>query len=38
MVNWNPELYAKFIKDRTQPSIDLVNRLENLNPFFIARK
>ena len=32
MANWNPELYAKFIKDRTQPSIDLVNRLSGLNP------
>jgi len=32
MANWNPELYEKFIKDRTQPSIDLVSRLASLNP------
>lgn len=32
MANWNPELYEKFIKDRTQPSIDLVSRLAALNP------
>lgn len=32
MANWNPELYEKFIKDRTQPSIDLVSRLAFMNP------
>ena len=31
MANWNPELYEKFIKDRTQPSIDLVSRLAGLS-------
>ncbi len=25
--NWNPTQYDKFIKDRTQPAIDLANRL-----------
>ena len=28
MSDWNPEQYEKFIKDRTQPTIDLANRLE----------
>ena len=28
MSDWNPEQYEKFIKDRTQPAIDLANRLE----------
>ena len=28
MLDWNPEQYEKFIKDRTQPAIDLANRLE----------
>ena len=28
MPDWNPEQYEKFIKDRTQPAIDLANRLE----------
>lgn len=32
MPNWNPVQYEKFIKDRTQPAIDLANRLETLNP------
>lgn len=27
MADWNAEQYAKFLKDRTQPSIDLANRL-----------
>lgn len=26
--HWNPDLYLRFQKERTQPSIDLVNRLE----------
>ncbi|HOV13968.1 MAG TPA: methyltransferase domain-containing protein [Spirochaetota bacterium] len=30
--NWNPELYLKYKKERTQPSIDLVNRIEISNP------
>ena len=29
---WNPDLYLKFQKERTQPSIDLVNRIEIENP------
>ena len=32
MPNWNPIQYEKFIKDRTQPAVDLANRLEALNP------
>jgi trans-aconitate 2-methyltransferase len=30
--DWNPELYLKFDKERTQPSIDLVSRIESENP------
>lgn len=32
MPNWNPIQYEKFIKDRTQPAIDLTNRIEALEP------
>ena len=32
MSDWNPEQYEKFIKDRTQPAIDLANRLEVREP------
>lgn len=32
MPQWNPEQYEKFIKDRTQPAIDLVNRLDFIAP------
>lgn len=32
MVDWNAELYSKFLKDRTQPSIDLANRITLDNP------
>ena len=28
MNDWNPNLYLKFRSERTQPSIDLVNRIE----------
>ena len=35
MPNWNPTQYEKFIKDRTQPSIDLANRLEALTPTIV---
>lgn len=28
MNDWNPEQYIKFINERTQPSIDLANRIE----------
>lgn len=35
MANWNPIQYEKFIKDRTQPAVDLINRLEGLNPVSI---
>ncbi len=30
--DWNPELYLKFGKERIQPSIDLVSRIEFDNP------
>jgi trans-aconitate 2-methyltransferase len=30
--DWNPELYLKFDKERTQPSIDLVSRINCENP------
>jgi trans-aconitate 2-methyltransferase len=30
--DWNPELYLKFNKERIQPSIDLVSRIEIENP------
>ena len=32
MSDWNPTQYEKFIKDRTQPAIDLANRIELSNP------
>lgn len=32
MPNWNPIQYEKFLKDRTQPAIDLANRLEGFAP------
>jgi trans-aconitate 2-methyltransferase len=30
--DWNPDLYLKFDKERTQPSIDLVSRINRENP------
>jgi trans-aconitate 2-methyltransferase len=32
MVDWNPNSYLKFRDERTQPSIDLVSRIEIVNP------
>ena len=32
MPNWNPIQYEKFLKDRTQPAVDLANRLEVISP------
>lgn len=32
MPNWNPIQYEKFLKDRTQPAIDLANRLGVFTP------
>ena len=32
MPTWNPTQYEKFLKDRTQPAIDLANRLEAFTP------
>lgn len=35
MPNWDPKQYEKFIKDRTQPAIDMANRLEAPTPAMI---
>jgi trans-aconitate 2-methyltransferase len=35
MTDWNPESYLKFRDERTQPSIDLVARIEMENPCLI---
>lgn len=32
MSDWNPSSYLKFRNERTQPSIDLVSRIEMVNP------
>jgi len=32
MLDWNPQLYLKFRNERTQPSIDLVNRIQLQHP------
>ena len=32
MPKWNPDQYERFIKDRTQPAIDLANRLNISDP------
>lgn len=32
MADWNSELYLKFKKERTQPSVDLVNAIKAVNP------
>ncbi len=32
MLGWNSKQYLKFEKERTQPAIDLVNRIEYANP------
>jgi trans-aconitate 2-methyltransferase len=34
--DWNPELYLKFDKERIQPSIDLVSRIDFENPVNIV--
>ena len=31
-MDWNPELYLKFGRERIQPSIDLVSRIKSVNP------
>lgn len=33
--DWNPDLYLKFDKERNQPSIDLISRINFKNPSFI---
>lgn len=32
MNDWNPNLYLKFEKERTQPVIDLISRIEKVSP------
>ena len=32
MKDWNPEQYSKFIKERTQPAIDLANKINIKSP------
>jgi len=32
---WNAQLYNKFSKERIQPSIDLVNRIDNMRDLFL---
>ena len=32
MSDWNPDLYLKFKSERTQPSIDLINRIDAVAP------
>lgn len=32
MTKWEPDLYLKFVTERTQPAIDLVSRIEMKNP------
>ncbi len=34
--DWNPALYLKFEKERTQPSMDLVSRIKTETPFKIV--
>ena len=36
MSDWNPNGYLKFRNERTQPSIDLVSRIEMINPSSIV--
>lgn len=36
MTDWNSSLYLKFIKERTQPAIDLANRIRAFHPEKIA--
>jgi trans-aconitate 2-methyltransferase len=32
MMDWNPDLYLQFQSERTQPSIDLINRINSVEP------
>lgn len=32
MADWNPDLYMKFKSERTQPSIDLISKIDQLDP------
>ena len=36
MSEWNPEKYLQFQKQRTQPAIDLANRVRDCNPQTVA--
>ena len=35
MTNWNSDQYLKFQNERTQPAVDLVNRISLLRPMKI---
>ena len=35
MSEWSPEQYEKFIKERTQPAVDLADRIELKNPLSV---
>lgn len=35
MSDWKPNLYLSFEKERTQPSIDLMTRINMENPYLI---
>ena len=32
MLDWNPDLYLQFKKERTLPAKDLISRIELVNP------
>lgn len=32
MLDWNPDLYLKFEKERTLPAKDLISRIDVVNP------
>jgi trans-aconitate 2-methyltransferase len=32
LINWNSDQYLKFQNERTQPAVDLVNRISLLHP------
>lgn len=32
MSDWNSAQYSKFVKERTQPALDLISRISELDP------
>ena len=38
MLDWNPDLYLQFKKERTLPAKDLISRIELVNPKRIFRR